>query len=180
VNGLGDLTRAFRGWVQLLTGKPEAVRFFRLDYFGFVVAIGWYTAAVLLVVAVQSSAIGLPSVSSFLFGLFAQAVTIGVLGLAITQSLKFLKADVPPNRLLIPVLYALCFMFVVSIPLTLVSPGAGLIAVLAAGYPIYRAARQLAALPVRLAGALTLLCVIVLVVVPNALYIVFLQIPSPA
>ena len=123
---------------------------------------------------------GLPSVNSFLFGLFAQAVTIGVLGLAIARSLKFFKAVVPPNRLLIPVLYALSFMFVLSIPLTLVSPGAGLIAVLAAGYLIYRAARQLAALAVRLAGTLTLLCVIVLVVVPNALYIVFLQIPPSA
>ena len=175
---LTDLSSSLRGWAEILAGKADAGRNFRLDYPGLVIAIGWFVAAVLLSVAAQSMVIGIPSLNSFFLGLVAQAVTVGALGFVMAQTLKFLKLDVPLNRLLVPTLYALAYMFLFAIPLTLISPSAGLIAVLAVGFLIFRAAGQLAGMPTGLAVAFALLCVIVLVVVPNALYILFLQIPS--
>ena len=48
------------------------------------------------------------------------------------------------------------------------------------GVLIWRAGAVLASMRTGVAVAFALLCLMVLVVVPNALYIVFLQIPSPA
>ena len=58
--------------------------------------------------------------------------------------------------------------------------GTGLWMLLALGVLIWRAGMVLAGMRMGVAIAFALLCLMVLVVVPNALYIVFLQIPSPA
>ena len=61
-----------------------------------------------------------------------------------------------------------------------VGPNAQLLAVVALGALIWRAGMVLANMRMGVAIAFALLCLMVLVVVPNALYIVLLQIPSPA
>jgi hypothetical protein len=69
---------------------------------------------------------------------------------------------------------------VLAIPLSILGPNAQLIAVLALVALIWRAGVVLAGMRTGVAIAFALLCLMVLVVVPNAFYIVFLQIPSPA
>ena len=180
MNPFAELRQSFRGWAEILAAKADAEKNFRPDFTGLLIALGWFIVAVLLSVAGQSAAIGMPSTIQIGFGLFAQAITLALLGIVMAQTLRFLKLEVPLNVLLVPVVYALAYMFVIAIPLALIGPNAALLAVLAVAYLIFCAGRTLARMKPGVAIAFALLCLIVLVVVPNALYIVLLQIPSPA
>jgi hypothetical protein len=74
----------------------------------------------------------------------------------------------------------MAYMFVAAIPLALIGPGASLLAVLGVAVLIFLAGRVVAGMGNGIAAALALLCLLVLVVVPNALYMLFLQVPSSA
>ena len=69
---------------------------------------------------------------------------------------------------------------VLAIPLVLLGPNTQLIAVFVLGLLIWRAGVVIAGMRNGVAIAFALLCLMVLVVAPNALYIVFLQFPSSA
>lgn len=180
MNPVADLSESFRGWAEIVAGRDDAARRFRLTGSGPLVAYGWLLVAVLLSVAAQSVAVDrVPSIVQLLLGLVGQAITLGVLALVMAKTLHFIKLQVPLNRLLIPVVYALAYMFVVSVPLTLLGPYTGILAVLAVGYLIFAGARRLAGMGLSTAIAFAVLCVIVLVVVPNALYILLAEVPTP-
>lgn len=178
MNPLAELTASFRGWAEILARKPGAGEQFRTDASGVVIASITLLIAILLSVAAQSAVVGIPTLAQLVFGLIGQAITIGLLAFAMARTLRFLRLKAPLNALLVPVLYALAYMFVVSIPLTLIGPNAALIAVFGLGYLIYRAGRQLAAMTLGVSIAFAMLCVIVLVVVPNALYMLLSLLPS--
>lgn len=178
MNPLAELADAVRGWGSILRGRSDAAGFFRLTNAGIAVASGYFVLALLLSVAAQSAAIGMPGLGQVLFGLVAQAITLAVLIFAMARSLRLLRLNVPLTTLVVPVLYALSFVFVIGIPLTLMSPNMALIAVFALGYGIFRAAEVLAGMRFGVAFAFALLCVIVLVVVPNGLYMLLSVLPS--
>ena len=182
MNPLGELADAVRGWGHILRGRADAAGFFKTGAAGVTVGAGYFVLALLLSVAAQSAAIGMPGPGQgqVLFGLVVQAVTVAVLTLAIARSLRFFRLNVPFTTLLVPVLYALAFSFVIGIPLTLMGPNVALIVVFALGYLIFRAAMVLAGMRFGVALAFALLCVIVLVVVPNGLYMLASVLPSPA
>jgi hypothetical protein len=177
VNPFGDLTCSFRGWAEIVAGNTTAGSNFRTDSGGLVAAAVTLLIAILLSVAAQSAVVGMPGPGQVLFGLLEQALTVGLLALVMGRTLKFLKLRVGLNTLLVPVLYALSYMFVLSIPLALLGPNAGLIALFGLALLIWRAAMMLTGLKNGPAVALALLCVIVLVVVPNALYMLLLLTP---
>ena len=141
MNPLAELTASFRGWSEILAGKPGAAQQFRTDTGGVVNAAIVLLIAILLSVTAQSAGAGVPTLAQFIFGLIGQAITIGLLAFVMARALRFLKVEVGLNVLLVPTLYALSYMFVVAIPLTLIGPNAALLAVLALGYLIYRAGR---------------------------------------
>ena len=178
MNPLADLTNSFRGWREIIAGKPAALDNFRIGSSGLAVAAATLAIAILLSVATQSAATGLPSLSQLIFGLLAQAITVALLGLVMRQMLRQLRVALGLNTLLIPTLYALAYVFVLAIPLTLIGPNAALIAMLGLGILIYRLVRVAADVKPALSVAFATLCVIVLVVVPNALYMLLLLLPS--
>jgi len=180
VNPIADLTRAWRGLALTIAGRPEAAGHFNLTRRGIVVALGWLLLALLLSAAAQSVAAGMPSAIQLSIGLFIQAATLAVLALATAQSLRFLKLGLPMTDLFVPMIYFMALMQLMAIPLVLLGPGAQIIAVFVLGLLIWRAGVVIAGMRNGVAIAFSLLCLMVLVVVPNALYIVFLQIPSPA
>ena len=175
---LADLTAALRGWSDILAGKPDAVSQFRTDTSGIATAATTLIVAVLLSVAVQSAGTGLPSLMQFVFGLVALGLTIAALAIAMQRTLKFLRADVPLAILLVPTLYALALAFVVAIPLLLVGPNAGLIIIAGLGLAIWRLAAVGGGMKLAHSIVFSAVCVIVLVVVPYALYMLLLLLPS--
>jgi hypothetical protein len=180
VNPVADLRQSFAGWVGIARGRPEAARCFHPGPRGIGVALGWLLVAVLLSVAVQSVQLGLPSAPQLGLGLLAQGVTVGMLWLVTSQTLNYLKLETRVATLLVPILYGMAYMFIVAIPLTLLGPGAALLAVLGLAVAIGFAGRTVAGMKTGVAAAFAGLCLIVLVLVPNALYMLLLQLPPPA
>jgi hypothetical protein len=180
VNPVADLSNSIRGWADIVTGRPGAIDKFRLGGSGLAVAFGWLVVAVLLSAAAQSAAAGVPSLGVLLLGLAGQAITIGILALVMLQTLRLIHLKLPLNVLFVPLLYALSYMFVVAVPLGLFGPLAGGLVIVAVGFLIYRAARVLAGMGIMLSMAFAVLCIVVLVIVPNALYMLFSEIPSVA
>jgi hypothetical protein len=180
VNPLAELQGSFRGWGDIFAARPEARARFNTTGPGIAVAIGWFVLAILLAVAAQSLAEGVPSFTQLAFGLFVQAATLGMIWLAVGQTFNYLKLEARVADFLVPVVYGMAYMFVAAIPLTLFGPLAPMLAVLGLAVAIFFAGKTLAGMSSGTAAALAALCLIILVVVPNALYIGFLQLPSPS
>ena len=180
MNPVADLTQAWRGLALTVAGKPEAAGHFNPTFGGLVIALGWFLLALILSAAAQSMAVGMPSALQLGIGIFIQAVTVAALALATAQSLHFLKLGIPMTVLFVPMIYFMALIQVLAIPLVLLGPNTQLIAVFVLGLLIWRAGVVIAGMRNGVAIAFALLCLMVLVVAPNALYIVFLQIPSPA
>lgn len=180
MNPVTDLTQAWRGLGLTVAGKREAVGFFTPTLTGLIVAIGWLVLALLLVAAAQSVAEGMPSAVQVLAGFLIYGLTLVALAVASALSVKFLKLDVRPLVLLVPIVYFMGLMQVLAIPLVLLGPNIQLIAVLALGLLIWRAAGVIGGMRTGVALTYALLCFMVLVVVPYALYMLFLAVPSPA
>jgi hypothetical protein len=180
VNPVADLVRAWTGLAQIAAGKSEARSQFTPTLSGLTVAVGWFVLSLLLGAAAQSVAVGMPRVDQVLFGLGIQAATLAVLFWATVISLHFLRLSVPPLGLLVPIVYVLALMQVFAIPLILLGPNVQVLAVLAAAVTIGRAGKVLAGMTTGSSIAFAFLALMVLVLVPVALYMLFLQIPSPA
>lgn len=177
MNPLGDLTRSFAGWNAIIAGKPNALEQFRIDAPGFLVAAITLALAILLSLAAQSAGAGMPTLFQLLFAIIAQALTMSLLVVGVVRLLRLLKQPIAPNLLLVPILYVLAYAFIVGIPLTLLGPLALLVPLALIGL-IWRAGMVIGAMNAMTALAVALLCVIVLVVVPNALYMLLLLVPS--
>jgi hypothetical protein len=180
VNPVTALTQAWRGLAMTVAGKPEAASQFSPTLGGLIVALGWFVLALILVAAAQSVAVGLPSFGELAIGLVIQAATVAALAVATVFSLRFLKLSVPTLQLFVPMVYFMALMQVLAIPLVLLGPNVQLLAVFALALLIWRAGMVLGGMRNGVAIAFSLLCLMVLVVVPNALYMLFLVIPSPA
>jgi hypothetical protein len=181
VNPITDLALAWRGLAMTVAGKREAASQFNPTRAGLVIALGWFLLAIMLSAAAQSAAVGMPSLAQLAIGVLIQAVTVAALALVTAQSFHFLRLGLPMTAIFVPIVYFMALVQVLAIPLSLIGPNAQLIAVFGLGVLIWRAGVVLANMRNGVAIAFALLCLMVLVVVPNALYIVFfLSIPSPA
>lgn len=176
----GDLTQAWRGLGLIVAGKREAAACFVPTAPGLVVALGWLILALLLVAAAQSAAVGLPDPTQLLAGFVIQGLTVAILAVATASSLTFLKLEIRPLQLLVPIVWFMALMQVLAIPLVLLGPNVQILAVLVLALLIWRAGLVLAGMRMGVALAFALLCLMVLVVVPNALYMLSLAVLPPA
>ena len=69
-------------------------------------------------------------------------------------------------------------MFVAAIPLLLLGPSTGTIVIAVLGFAMFRLAQGIGGMGTALAAGFAVTCVIVLVAVPNALYILLSFLPS--
>ena len=178
MNPVDDLTRAWSGLGLIVAGKREAAGYFTPSVPGLVVALVWFALALLLVAAAQSVAVGMPDPMQVVAGFAIQAAVVAVLAIATRSSLTFLKLDVRPLALLVPVVWFMALTQVLAIPLVLLGPNVQILAVLVLVFMIWRTAIVLGGMPVGVAISYSLLCLLVLVVVPNALYMLLTAIPS--
>lgn len=176
----GELVRAWTGLALIAAGRPEARNSFSPTLGGLAIAIGWFVLALLLVAAAQSVAVGLPRIEQVLVGFLIQGATLALLFWATSLSLHFLKLGVPATVLLVPIVYILGLLQLAAIPLILLGPNLQLVAILVAAFFIGRAGKVLAGMPRGTALAFGFLSLMVLVLVPVALYMLFVEIPSPA
>lgn len=180
MNPVSDLKEAWQGLALTVAGKPEAAGHFRANLSGLLVALLWFALALILTAAAQSVGVGMPEASQVLVGFVIQGVTLGVLALLTSFSTKFLGIDVPLLKLFVPIVYFMGLMQVLAIPLVLLGPNVQIVAVIVLTLLIWRAGVVLGGMRTGVAIAFALLCLMALVAVPNALYMLFLAVPSPA
>lgn len=180
MNPVDDLTRAWSGLGLIIAGKREAAREFTPTRWGLIVALAWFVLALLLVAAAQSVAVGMPDPMQVLAGFVIQGAVLVALAIATRSSLSFLKADVRLLELLVPIVWFMALAQVLAIPLVLLGPNVQILAILVLGVLIWRTAGVLGGMRSGVAIAYSLLCFMVLVVVPNALYMLLTATPSPA
>lgn len=173
-----ELGNSITGWSAIVAGRGDAPTYFRIDRRGVLVALAWLLIGMLLSVAVQSAMFGLPNIVSVLFSLVGEAITLGLLWLAMTQLSRFLHIEAAPLALFVPILYLLAYVFVISGLLQLISPAFGLVLMLCVAVLVFRAAQVIYGLKTMPAAALAGAAFIVLVVVPYALYMLLLLLPS--
>ena len=107
-------------------------------------------------------------------------MTLAALFIVMRSSLRFLALDTPTLVLFVPAIYVLGLMQVIAIPLVLLGPNTQVLAILAAALMIGRAGKVLAGMRTGTSLAFAAACLMVLVLVPVALYMLFVQFPSPA
>jgi hypothetical protein len=178
VTPLADLRGALRGWSDILAGRPDAASRFRTDPPGIAMAAITLVVAVLLSVALQSAGAGLPGLLQLILGLVALGLTIAALAATMQRAARMFGAAVPLAVLLVPTLYALALAFIVAIPLLLIAPNAGLLVIAGLGLAIWRLAGVVGGMSRLHSIMFSAVCVIVLVVVPYALYMLLLLIPA--
>ena len=180
MNPTDDLVRAWSGLALIGAGREAGRDQFTATAKGLLVALGWFVLALLLGAAAQSVAVGLPRLDQLLVGLGIQAVTLAILFIVMRSSLRFLALDTPTLVLFVPAIYVLGLMQVIAIPLVLLGPNTQVLAILAAALMIGRAGKVLAGMRTGTSLAFAAACLMVLVLVPVALYMLFVQFPSPA
>jgi hypothetical protein len=180
VNPVDGLTGAWSGLGLIVAGKREAAGFFTPTFAGLFIALVWFALALILSAAAQSMAVGLPSVAQLVVGFVIQGTTVAVLAVATATTISFLKLEASVLEVLVPIVYFMGLMQVLAIPLILLGPNVQLIAVFVLGLLIWRTATVLGGMRTTTALAFALLCLLVLVAVPNALYMLLTAFSSPA
>jgi hypothetical protein len=177
---IADLVGAWRGLVLIMSGDADAGKAFNASWPGLAIALGWLVLADLLGAAVQSMGTGLPRLDQLVAGLLIQAITVAALLWASVIALHFVKSATPALLMFVVIVYLMALAQLIAIPLGVFGPNAQVIAILALVLLIWRSAMVVVPMIAAVAAAFGLLCLLVLVLVPSALYILFLQIPAPA
>lgn len=169
MSALREVGDASLGWLDLLAGRPDAMAKFNVSRIGWRNAGLFYGVVVLLNIATYIVILGRVDPLGALVQIVPYALPLASLYLVCATTARLLRQDV--MGLLVTGTYALAFLLLVSLPLTLVvgpelaAPMLGLIA-----YFLYRSARVAGGLSIGLSIVYAVLTPVVLVLVSIGLY----------
>lgn len=171
MNAFEELKQAAIGWLDIIANRPDGPERFNRSGRGLANAAGFYFAMVLLTMLVQAVSTSLPGYDRILMGLLVNALPLLGVGLVILATIRLLRVAIPVNALLVPATYALGFLLLIGLPLSLFFGDIFANAMLGAlGYMLYRAAREIAKLGIGVSIAFAVLEIAVLVALPIGLY----------
>lgn len=173
MTALEDVKQAALGWLDLIAGRPSGAERFDASPRGLVHAAAFYFLMVLLTIAVLGLASTLPSYPQLFVSVVVNALPLLAVALVIALTTRLLRPGVPVVAMLVPATYAMAFLLLVGLPLSLVFGDLFANAMLGAlGYLLYREARDIAHLNMGISIAFAVLTVAVLVALPIGLYMV--------
>ncbi len=173
MNPLTEIKNAATGWLDMIAGRPGRGERFNRSGLGLANAVGFYVFMVLFTIVVQGVSTSFPSYDQVFVGLVVNALPLVAVALVIWATLRVLRHSVPTNALLVPAIYALAFILLIGLPLSLFFGNVFANAMMGAlGYMLYRAARDIAKLGVGVSIAFAVLTIAVLVALPIGLYMV--------
>ena len=171
MNPLHELKQAAIGWLDLIAGRPSGAERFNFSRGGLIRAVSFYFLMVLLTMVVLGIAGGMPSYTQVFFGLLINALPLLTVAAVIALTLWLMRPGVTVTEMLVPAAYALGFLLLVGLPLSLVFGDLFANAMLGAlGYLLYREARDIAGMRMGVSIAFAVLTVAVLVALPIGLY----------
>ena len=171
MNALPEFWSAILGWLDLISGRKDAVSKFTLTRSGLINATGCYFAVVLLSLAIAALAGQNPGIVGTLVSLVFNAIPLCAIWLVIWATAMALRPAAGALSLLVPTTYAMAFILILRVPLQLLAPGLFSNALLGAlGFMLYRGARGVAGFGIGSALAFALLCVVALVLTTLGIY----------
>ncbi len=174
MNAFAELRLAAIGWLDLIANRPGATEHFNASRVGLVNATGMYLAFVLLNLLVQSALAGTVSWEQLLLGLILNGLPLFGFWLVVAATSRLLS--VPRLGLMVPGTYAMGFVLLIGLPLSLLGDMNFSYALLGAlGYMLYRAGRVIGALSIGTSIAFALLSIVALVAMPIGLYMLTTQ-----
>jgi hypothetical protein len=178
MNALAELREAVGGWLDLLSRRPEGPARFNPTREGAVNATGFYVAMILLTVLVAALTSRAEGYSQMFFTFAVNALPLVAIALVIVGTLTALRLDVRFNTLFVPATYALSFILLLGIPVSM--SGSGMLSNVLLGilgYMLYRLARAAGKMNIGVSIAFAALSIVVLVAMPIGLYM--LTVPAP-
>lgn len=173
MSALEELKQAGIGWLDIIASRPGGAERFERSGRGLGNAVAFYFLMVLFTILVQGVSTGFPSYDQIFVGLVVNALPLLGVALVILATIRMLRLGIPVNALLVPTIYALAFILLVGLPLSLFFGNIFANAMLGAlGYMLYRAGREIAKLNIGISIAFAVLAIVVLVALPIGLYMV--------
>ncbi len=171
MNPLTEVKDAAIGWLDIIANRPGGAERFNRSSGGLANAVGFYFLLVLFTILVQGASAGFPGFDQILLGVVVNALPLVAIALVIWATLSALRSEVSLSALLVPATYALAFILLIGLPLSLFFGNVFANAMLGAlGYMLYRAARDIAKLGIGVSIAFAVLAIAVLVALPIGLY----------
>lgn len=171
MSALSEIGDASIGWLDLLAARPTALEKFNVSTAGWRNAVVFYGVVVLLNIVTNAVTLGSPSGFEVAVGIIAFLLPLASLSAVSVAAARLMGRDA--IGLLVTGTYALAFLLLIGLPLTLLlgqaltTPMLGLL-----GYFLYRSGRGAAGFPVGISIVYALLTLVVLVLVSTGLYIV--------
>ncbi|HEY9010382.1 MAG TPA: hypothetical protein VIN06_05145 [Devosia sp.] len=182
MNALTELGNAAIGWLDLVGNRPNAREKFNLSRAGLVTMLGWYFVIVILVRLIQQAVLfgTLPGAEALLVTIAYNGLPLLVLWLVAFGTVRFLKPGLGILPLLVPAGYALTFIVIVGLPVSLLSDAASAVLQGILGYMLFRLAREFGGFSFGVAIGYAVLSILLLVAVPVGLYMLLVpEIPTP-
>ena len=173
MNAFTELKQAAIGWLDIIANRPGGAERFNRSGRGLINAVAFYFLLVLFTILVQGVSTSFPTYSQIFTGLLVNALPLLGVALVIVATIRALGAGIPVNALLVPATYALAFVLLIGLPLSLFFGNIFANAMMGAlGYMLYRAARDIAKFGIGISIAFAVLTIAVLVALPIGLYMV--------
>ncbi|MDP1732366.1 MAG: hypothetical protein Q8L54_14570 [Devosia sp.] len=180
MNALEDIKQAAIGWLDLIASRPGGAERFNRSGRGLANAVIFYFLMVLFTIIVQGVSVSFPTYERIFVGLLVNALPLAGVALVVLATVRLLRVQVPVTALMVPAVYALAFLLLIGLPLSLFFGNLfanALMGIL--GYMLYRAARDIAKLGIGTSIAFAVLAIAVLVALPIGIYMVtMLAIPA--
>ncbi len=173
MNPLGEIMRAAAGINRLAARRPDAGSKFNLTGAGLSTALALYVTLVLATIVVQIAARRSAALDEIAIAMLANLLPILGLTVVAVISVRALNLGVSTYALLVPSLYALVLMLILSIIISLTVPTLSPIALGMMAYLLFRIGMGMARMNIGIALAYSALNLVVLVALPLSLYMLF-------
>jgi hypothetical protein len=176
-----ELRDALIGWYEMLTARPEGAKRFSFTRQGLGNALFFYLVMIIVTLGVQGLMRGLPGFYDVYIGVAVNALPLLGLAFAILLTIAALRLNLTFTALAVPAVYAMTFVLLIRLPLSL-WPGSllsyAILGLLA--YLFYREGRDVGKMSIGVSIAFAALSIVMLVVPQEALYMLLLPAAPPA
>lgn len=166
-----ELRDAIVGWYLMLTARPDGAERFNLTRYGLGNALFFYLLALILTLGVQGLFTGMPGMYDVYVSVAVNALPLVGLAGAIIVTISLLRLELTFNTLAVPAVYAMTFVLVLQLPLSLWTGGLFSNAILGIlAYMFFREARDVGKMSIGVSIAFAVLALLMLVALPAGLY----------
>lgn len=170
MNAVEEIQEAMLGWRDIAQRRPGWQARFRPTPEGLRAAVVFYALAVVLNVAMQMLLARQFTVPQVIVNLLLNFAPLAGLLIGVWGSLVALRRLPALLDVLVPATWALGFLLIVGLPLTLLPLPTGPLLLLALAYLYYLLVRTACGFSAGLAIAFAAVCLVLLVAVPSSLY----------